>query len=106
MHRFNVAAAFGLLMVAAVGCQAGMFPPGARQVRVSTVDGVVRLDPSTVRAGDVTFIFEPDPETQHVAIAFAHRGCAPSDALCAEPLPLSDEDIAASARRSCGGIGR
>lgn len=86
-----VVAVIGLLAGNLAGCQNTItIPPGAQQVRVAVTDREVRLNPLVVRPGDVYFVFEPDPATQHVAVAFVHRG-GPLDPA---PAPLSDDDVA------------
>jgi hypothetical protein len=91
MRRFAIAVSLiGLLLGVLAGCQDTItIPPGAQRVQVVVAGAEVRLEPSTVRAGDVYFVFEPDAATQHVAVAFVHRG-GPMDA----PIPLSDDDVA------------
>ena len=81
------------LMVALLSAcegQAATVPVGAQEVRVTTTATEVRLEPATVRAGDVYFVIEqPDDPTGHAGFSFVHRGRGESD-----PLPMSDEDVA------------
>ena len=76
----NVAVA-GLLASLLLGC--GTFvPPGAQQVRVVGTGTDVRLDPSTVHAGDVYFVLDG-------SALFIQSAAGPD----ASPGPLSEDAL-------------
>ncbi len=81
-----------LAVVAIAGCGRGQatIPPGGQQVHVLVTGSEVRLDPTTVRAGDVYVVLD----TPGSGVGFAQR--QPSAAET--PGPLSDEDLARFAR--------
>ena len=78
----------GLLSFAAAGCGRGQatIPPGGQQVHVSVAGANVRLDPATVRAGDVYVVLD----TPGSAVGFAKRQGSAEET----PGPLSDDDLA------------
>jgi hypothetical protein len=92
MQRWLISGGVGALSVVLAAC-AGQavptVPAGAQQVRVTTGNGVVRIAPSSVEAGDVWFVFAPDPQTQHVDSILVHRGGPMGDAV----EPLTDADV-------------
>jgi hypothetical protein len=77
-------------VVACGGEPATTIPPGATRVSVMVAGPAVRLAPPTVPAGEVFLLFEPDPETEHVPVAFVHGGGPLDDT----PDPLSDDQLA------------
>lgn len=77
-----------------VGCGATTrIPPGAQAVHVTATDTELRLDPSTVRAGDVYLVLESSAES----VDFVSRVKDMNDPN-GPPLPLSDDDIASIKR--------
>ena len=76
-----------LLVIAVAGCGRGQatIPPGGQQVHVAVTGSEVRLDPATVRAGDVYVVLD----TPGSSVGFARRLRSPAET----PGPLSDEDL-------------
>jgi len=70
-----MAISLGLLAVLAVGCGRGQkpIPPGAQQVHVVVTRFDVRLDPATVRAGNVYLVLDA-PEDGSYAFVQRQRG--------------------------------
>lgn len=81
-----------LLIVAVAGCGRGQatIPPGGQQVHVSVTGSEVRLDPATVRAGDLYIVLD----TPGSVVGFAQRQRSAAET----PGPLSDEDLDRLAR--------
>jgi hypothetical protein len=91
MRRWLIVGALGLtstLLAACMGEPIVSIPEDGQRVRVSSDNDVIRIAPNSIEAGDVWFVFEPDPVTQHVDVVFVHRG-SPDE----PPEPLSEEDI-------------
>lgn len=89
MRRSGTAVAFlGLLVGVLVGCGRGQtpIPPGAQQVHVVVTESELRLDPATVRAGDIYVVLD----TPRSSVGFVQRQRGPSET----PGPLSDDDLA------------
>lgn len=81
----------GLISLSAgglVGCGRGQtpIPSGAQEVHVVIVEAEVRLDPATVRAGDIYVVLD----TPGSSVGFAQRQRGPSPET---PGPLSDDDL-------------
>jgi hypothetical protein len=72
----------------AIGCSGGLtpIPSGAQQVHVTDTDTSLRLEPSTVRAGDVYVVL--DGPRQNVVLVSEKRTAE------ATPGPMSDDDLA------------
>jgi hypothetical protein len=88
MRRFEtLVVLLGLLNGALVGCGRGQtpVPPGGQKVHVTVSDSEVRLDPATVRAGDVYVVTETPGST----VGFAQRKRTAEET----PGPMSDEDL-------------
>ncbi len=83
---------FVLLIVAAAGCGRGQatIPAGGQQVHISVTGSEVRLDPTSVRAGDVYVVLD----TPGSIVGFAQRQHSATET----PGPLSDEDLDRLAR--------
>ena len=81
-----------LAMLLLVGCGRGQeaVPAGAQLVGVSVTGSEVRLDPATVRAGDVYVVLE----TPGSSVGFAQRKSTAEE----QPGPLTDDDLARLAR--------
>lgn len=77
----------GLLALAAVACGRGQatIPPGATTVSVTLAGDEVRLEPSTVPAGDVYLVLD----TPGMSVSFAMG----QDSAEATPGPLTDEAL-------------
>lgn len=93
--RRRLAVKIGLAVLlggAVVGCGRGQtpIPAGAQQVHVVVVGSEVRLDPTTVRAGDVYVVLD----TPGSSVGFAQRQRSEADI----PGPLTEEDIDRLAR--------
>jgi hypothetical protein len=87
-----IAALAVALIVAAVGCsRATPIPAGAQRVRIVLTDAAVRLEPATVRAGDVYLILDAPSGS---SISFVEQ----KSTAQATPGPLSDADLARLAR--------
>ncbi len=89
MRRFlTTVIPLGLLAAVLVGCGRGQkpIPPGAQQVHVVVTGSEVRLDPATVRAGDVYVVLD----TPRSSVGFVERQRAATES----PGPLSDNDLA------------
>lgn len=81
-----------LLLVALLGCsRATPIPEGAQVVHVVITTSEVRLDPPTVRAGEVYLVLDAPVSG---SFAFVERKAAAD----ATPGPLSDDDLARLAR--------
>jgi len=74
------------------GCGRGQeaVPAGAQLVTVSVTGSAVRLDPATVRAGDVYVVLE----TPNAHVGFVQRKSTAEE----RPGPLTDDDLARLAR--------
>jgi len=76
------------LLIAGVpgGCEPGpvTVPPGAQEVHVAVNGDTVRLEPATVRAGDVYLVQNPG-----TSVILVERKAAPEET----PGPLSDEEL-------------
>ena len=57
LHRFRIVALGGLLSLVLAACGTSI-PPGAQRVHVAGTGTEVRLDPSTVHAGDAYFVLD------------------------------------------------
>ena len=92
MALFGVVAAGLVAVVAAVWGTPLRIPPDAQEVRIVVTETAVRLEPSTVHAGDVYFVVdEPADPTGHAGFTFVSRGEPGQEG--ADPLPMSDEDV-------------
>jgi hypothetical protein len=70
-------------------------PIDAQTVRIEVDGGEVRLDPSTVRAGDIYFVVDGATDAGgHGEFAFVSAGYGEQCPPCETPLPMSDEGIA------------
>lgn len=79
-------------VVAAVWGTPLNIPPDAQQVHIVVTESAVRLEPSTVHAGEVYFIVdEPADPTGDAGFTFVSRGVPGQEG--ADPLPMSDEDV-------------
>lgn len=88
MIRNSAVALVGLLAVVLVGCsRATPIPAGAQQVHVVITGSEVRLDPATVRAGEVYLVLDAPLEG---SIVFVQRKRTAAES----PGPLSDDDLA------------
>lgn len=89
MIRNAAVALVGLLTVVLVGCGRGQtpIPPGAQQVHVVVTESEVRLDPGTVRAGDVYLVLDAPLDG---SIVFVQR----KRTAAATPGPLTNDDLA------------
>lgn len=85
------------LTVALAGCgrPAATIPPGGQVVHVQVSGSEVRLEPTTVRSGDVYVVLD----TPGSSVGFAQRMGTTTET----PGPLSDEDLARLARGSTEG---
>lgn len=86
----NLWAIVGVLALSAgilVGCgrPPTVIPSGGHEVHVSVVGSEVRLDPPTVRAGDVFLVLD----TPGSGVGFAERKRTPEET----PGPLTDDDV-------------
>ena len=81
-----------LAVLVVVGCGRGQeaVPAGAQLIAVSATGSEVRLDPATVRAGDVYVVLE----TPGSSVGFVQRKSTAAE----RPGPLTDEDLARLAR--------
>ena len=77
----------GLIGGLSTGCSAGLapIPSGAQQVHVTDTDTSLRLEPATVRAGDVYVVL--DGPRQNVVMVSEKRTAE------ATPGPMSDDDL-------------
>jgi hypothetical protein len=93
MRRFGAMVGLvGLLAIVLVGCsRATPIPAGAQQVHVVVTESEVRLEPTTVHAGDVYLVLDAPPDG-----SFAFVEMQRTDE--ATPGPLTDDDIARLAR--------
>lgn len=84
----RLAVLIALLAIATAGCWRGQatIPPGGRQVHVSVTGANVRLEPATVRAGDVYVVLDSPGSS----VGFASRQTSAE----ATPGPLRDDDLA------------
>ncbi|MGH2488714.1 MAG: hypothetical protein ACRDFR_03760, partial [Candidatus Limnocylindria bacterium] len=89
-----VAGLVGLVaVVAAVWGTPLRIPPDAQEVHIVVTESTVTLEPATVHAGDVYFIVDESADaTGDAAFTFVSRGEPGQEG--ADPLPLSDEDVA------------
>jgi hypothetical protein len=88
LRTFVTLIVLGALLVSAVaGCGRGQatIPPGGQQVHVSITGSEVRLDPASVRAGDVYVVLD----TPGSAVGFAQRKRSAAET----PGPLTEEDL-------------
>jgi hypothetical protein len=81
-----------IAVAAVAGCGRGQatIPPGGQQVHVTVTGSEVRLDPASVRAGDVYVVLD----TPGSSVGFAQQKRSPAET----PGPLSDEDLDRLAR--------
>lgn len=89
MRRFKTTVILlGLLAGVLVACGRGQtpIPAGAQQVHVVVTGSEVRLDPATVRAGDIYVVLD----TPGSSIGFLQRQRTAEET----PGPLSDDDLA------------
>ena len=88
----------GLLAGTAAGCGRGQatIPPGGQQVHVVVTAADVRLEPDTVRAGDIYLVLD----TPGTSVGFALRQAGAAET----PGPMSDEDIDRLARGDTEGM--
>jgi len=94
----RVAIVFALFAGALAGCsRATPIPPGAQVVHVAITASGVRLDPSTIHAGDVYLEID---EPMDGSIAFVERMRTADET----PGPLDDEDLARLAQGDVGGF--
>ncbi len=93
MRSATLIVLLGLLAAAVAACGRGQatIPPGGQQVHVSVTESEVRVDPATVRAGDVYIVLE----TPGSSVGFAQRKRSAEET----PGPLSDDDL----KRLAGG---
>jgi hypothetical protein len=98
-HRLiRVAIVIALFASVLAGCsRATPIPPGAQVVLVAITASTVRLDPSTVRAGDVYLEID---EPLDGSITFVERQRTADET----PGPLDDGDLARLARGDVGGF--
>ena len=88
------AVVLGVMLVAVWGSPPKI-PIGAQAVRIVVEGDEVRLDPSTVRAGDVYFVTDAGTDAGgHRDVAFVSAGYGSQCPPCATPLPMSDEAVA------------
>ena len=87
----------GLLVGVLVGCADGQtpVPPGAQLVHVVATESEVRLDPATVRAGDVYLVL--DEPTLSIEVFQRQRAAADT------PGPMTDDDLTRLAHRDTRG---
>lgn len=88
MRRFGtMVILLGLLAGVLVGCGRGQapIPPGAQEVHVVVTESEVRLNPATVRAGDIYVVL--DTPDSSVGFVSRKRGTV-------EIGPLTDDDLA------------
>lgn len=78
------------LLLVACGRGQEAVPAGAQLVAVSVTGSAVRLEPATVRAGDVYVVLE----TPGSSVGFVQRKSTAQD----RPGPLTDDDLARLAR--------
>ena len=83
----NLVVLVGLLASAAAGCgrSQATIPPGGQQVHAVVTGSELRLEPDTVRAGDVYLVLD----TPGTSVGFALRQAGAAET----PGPMSDEDI-------------
>jgi len=76
-----------VLNVAVAACGRGQatIPPGGQQVHVSVTESEVRLDPATIRAGDLYIVLD----TPGSVVGFAQRKRTAAET----PGPLTDDDL-------------
>lgn len=106
MRRFKTEVILlALLTGVLVGCGRGQtpIPPGAQVVHVVATESEVRLDPTTVHAGDVYLVLDEPPNG---SITFVERKRTAAET----PGPLSDDDLERLAHgdtegTSIGGLG-
>jgi hypothetical protein len=94
LRRVGAATALvGLLAIMLAGCGRGQtpIPPGAQVVHVVATESEVRLDPTTVRSGDVYLVLDAPLDG---GFAFVERKRTGDET----PGPLSDDDLARLAR--------
>ena len=85
----------GAVSVAACGRGQATIPPGGQQVHVSVTDSELRLDPGTVRAGDLYIVLD----TPGSVVGFAQRKRSAAET----PGPLSEDDLQRLASGDTGG---
>lgn len=87
-HFGSVVMLVGLLASVFVGCgrEQAPIPPGAQVVHVVATEAHVRLDPATVRAGDVYLMLD---EPLDGSFTFVERKRTADES----PGPLSDDDL-------------
>jgi hypothetical protein len=86
VRRSSLWLVLAVLLVAGCGRGQAAVPAGAQLVAVSATGSEVRLDPSTVRAGDVYVVLE----TPGSSVGFVQRMSTAAE----RPGPLTDEDLA------------
>lgn len=93
LHSGKAVILLGLLSGVLAGCGRGQasIPDGAQEVHVVITESEVRLDPSTVRAGDVYLVLDAPLDA---SIGFVKQ----ARTAAATPGPLSDDDLARLAR--------
>jgi hypothetical protein len=90
LHRSNLWLVLAVLLVAACGRGQEAVPAGVQLVTITVTGSAVRLDPTTVRAGDVYVVLE----TPNASVGFVQRKSTAEE----RPGPLTDDDLARLAR--------
>lgn len=87
-RSWTVVIFLGLLAGMLVGCGRGQrpIPAGAQQVHIVVAESEVRLNPATVRAGDLYVVLD----TPLSSVAFVERKRTAAEI----PGPMSDDDLA------------
>jgi hypothetical protein len=86
VQRSTLWLALAVLMLGGCGRGQEAVPAGAQLVSVKATESEVRLDPATVRAGDVYVVLE----TPGSSVGFVQRKSTAAE----RPGPLTDEDLA------------
>lgn len=94
----RLAVTLALIGSAMIGCsRATSIPAGAQVVHVAVSESFVRLDPATVRAGDV-YLELDEPEDGSIVLVERQETAG------ASPGPLHDDDLARLARGDTEGF--
>jgi hypothetical protein len=81
-------------------------PAGAQTVHIVVTASQVRLDPTTVHAGQVYFVVDgSDDPGEHAGFSFVSAGYGSQCPPCNAPLPLSDDAVARLAKGDYQGTG-
>jgi hypothetical protein len=90
LQRSTVLLVLAVLLLVGCGRAQEAVPADAQLVTVSVTGSAVRLDPTTVRAGDVYVVLE----TPNASVGFVQRKSTAEE----RPGPLTDDDLARLAR--------